>query len=643
MSEVKPVTILPPCSAACPAGTDVRGYVQAIGQGKYEEAFEIARARNPFVSVCGRICPHPCEEQCRRGSIDAAISSRALKRFITEKSREYRRKNRPQAQLTKTSKIAVIGSGPSGLTAAADLARSGYPVTVFEKEPRPGGMLVNAIPKYRLPEDILQEDIDDILSLGVEIVCNQTLGRDLSINELHSRGYQAILLSLGLQLSNSLPIPGIEAEGCHLALPLLNSIARGEKTAIGEKVVVVGGGNVAIDVARSVRRTGSVRVTVICLENSAEMPASPWEVTESVEEGIDIIHSMGPSRILAGNGKVQAVEFKACKRVFDENGRFAPLFCEEDLSLLECDSVVLAIGQRNDLSFSAREGLATTGTRLVYSPESLNTSIPGVFVTGELATGPGAAIQAIASGHNAAGIIRNYLETGQFPEAEDKSSYVIGPVPESTRRRVMPEKGILLKNLPPEKRISGFEPYEAVLSEEEAIYESRRCLNCGSGAELIPGKCAGCLSCQRTCPFEVPRVTSKAHFALEGCVACGICAAECPACAVSILRFPEHVLNGSIRNALSAGSQVIFECARTCKSRSEMEKTKTVMLPCLAALAGSYILKAFEMGAETVEIKTCPGKECTLAASLPRLSLRVRKIIEDLKELGLEDKISYAG
>ena len=274
-----------PCVVACPVHTNNQVYVERIVEGRYEDALDLLLIANPFSSVCGRICHHPCEQSCRRRKVDAPVGLRQLKRFVVETTKEYRLRRRGLAERTRPERIAVIGSGPAGLSAAHDLARAGFCVTVFDASNTPGGMLGAAIPRYRLPYSVLREDIDDILALGVELQAGCAVGRDVAFADLQ-RGFEAILIATGLSESRSLGVPGIDSRGVLLALPLLRATCAGEPPAVGERVAVIGGGNVAIDVARCARRLGASDVTVISLESREEMPAWDWEIQEALEEGV---------------------------------------------------------------------------------------------------------------------------------------------------------------------------------------------------------------------------------------------------------------------------------------------------------------------------------------------------------------------
>ncbi|MHC4779529.1 MAG: FAD-dependent oxidoreductase [Planctomycetota bacterium] len=391
------------CRAACPAYTDTRTYAHLIAEGKYEEAMDVLLEANPFSSVCGLICHHPCELDCRRVDVDEGVSLRALKRFVMEQTREYRKKRLKKIEPTHSEKVAVIGAGPSGMTAAADLARAGYPVTVFERSDKPGGMLTGAIPPYRLPLSVVMEDVDDIVGLGVELKTSVDVGVDVTLKSLEAEGFKAVVVATGLAESRSIDIPGIDSEGVHKAIPYLWTVTRSDPQKLGASAVVIGGGNVAADVARSARRAGVAKVVMISLESRKEMPAWEWEIEECEDEGVEIMNSWGPKAIVADGGKVKAIEFKRCTRVFDENGRFSPQFDEGETTTVETEAVILAIGQGGDLSFLEGTDVETAGPgRIVWDADTLATSKKGLFASGEIVTGPGSAVDAVASGHRVA-------------------------------------------------------------------------------------------------------------------------------------------------------------------------------------------------------------------------------------------------
>src|SRR6516164_11538148 len=423
-----------PCMTACPVHTQAGRYVALIAQGRYEEAYRYARVPNPFASVCGRVCGHPCEPACRRGQFDLPVSIRALKRFLTER---YGPESRnpidvfpEKPRVTHPEKVAIIGSGPAGLSAAHDLALLGYSVTIFEAAAVPGGMMHLGIPEYRLPRDVLQAQIREILDLGPELKLNARLGKDFSLEDLHRQGYKAVLMAFGLHRSRDLNLAGNELDGVVKGIDFLLNVNLGYRFEVGKRVVVIGGGNVAIDVARSAMREqqqklatdiaglvlpdqlnssemdvvlkelmdvsrqalrmGAHEVHLVCLESREEMPASEEEIAEGLLEGVKIHPSLGPKRFVGKNGKLTGLQVIKCVSVFDEQRRFNPKFAEGTETIIPCDSVILAIGQASDLSFlQPSDGIETTrqGT-LRIDPETLMTTRPGIFAAGDIAFGP---------------------------------------------------------------------------------------------------------------------------------------------------------------------------------------------------------------------------------------------------------------
>ncbi len=636
----------PPCADACPAGTNVRGYINAVSEGRYEDAFEIIRAMNPFGSVCGRICPHACEQECRRNDVDESLAARALKRFIYEQVREYRRthRSRPDVPLGQSGKrVAIVGAGPSGMSAARDLALMGHEVEVFERDEKPGGMLMNAIPHYRLPREALQEDIDAIVGLGIRLHTKKALGRDFTIESLKSDGFDAVILAIGIQESHTLPLPGIDADNVLLALPFLRALSREERPEIGKHVIVIGGGNVAMDVARSAKRLGAETVTCVCLESMDILPASPWEVEEAEEEGVNLKPSWGPKCIETEGGTVCGLTCQAVERVFDDEGRFAPTFFEDQLTEVAGDTVIIAIGQRADLDWAEGTGIEYQGFRLIVDPETLSTSIDGVFACGEVARGPGSAIQAVDHGRKAAWIVDSYLKNGDavpFPKSLRK---VVGRLDESHAQRVFKEARQPIALMEPEERLKGFMEYESPYTEDQALREARRCMNCGDGARVIPGRCALCLTCQRVCPFGVPVMAgSAASFPEEFCVACGMCRSECPGGAILIPRFGEERLFGAVEEFLERAKDgvVRFACLQTVLSREALAAHGAVYLDCLGTLSHQDLLKPFELGASRVVIELIKEHECRNGPAVERLLKRIKVVNEQLADMGFEDAIA---
>ncbi|MEJ5330177.1 MAG: FAD-dependent oxidoreductase [Desulfobaccales bacterium] len=484
-----------PCVRACPANLSAQGYVQLIKVGKYAEALALIMDRLPLPGTIGRICPHPCEDQCRRGELDEPVAICALKRFAADMA-DWQ--SLPVPEITpRPGKVAVVGSGPSGLSCAYHLARRGYQVTVFEAQSDIGGWLRYGIPEYRLPREVLDREVDYIRRLGVEFKVNTPIGPGLTVNDLLTReGFQAVYLGVGAQDSLRLPVPGADAQGVLWGVEYLKESAAGRPQDFrGRRVTVIGGGNVAMDVARTARRQGG-EVTIICLETRDEMPASPWEVAEAEQEGITILHRWGVKEIVAPKGQVTGLVLKAVERVFDEQGRFAPTYREEETTRRETDVVILAIGQKTNLSFlTETDGIRLTPRGLIEAdPETLATSREGVFAGGDVITGPYIAIAAVAAGREAAESIDRYLSGRDLKEGREfplrplpKGEGNWAPLPPKSARKPrarMPE-------LPLAEWTKGFKEINLGFSEEQARSEAERCINCGV--------CSECLQCVAAC------------------------------------------------------------------------------------------------------------------------------------------------
>jgi NADPH-dependent glutamate synthase beta subunit-like oxidoreductase/ferredoxin len=608
------------CQRACPVHTDARGYVRAIAEGRFEEAYLIARGPNPFASICGRICGAPCEAACRRGQVprvdddgrfvgvDRPVAIRALKRFVCERAgpearpvdavlRALHRYEPPvvadademaallrahlDARLVPASgeRVAVIGAGPAGLSAAHDLALLGFRPVVFEREPVPAGMLAVGVPAYRLPRDLIAREVAVIEALGVEIHCNVTVGEDVAFSDLR-RDHAAVIVAVGAKASRALGLPGERGPGVLGGVDLLRAVALGDPPRIGRDVVVVGGGNVAYDVARTVLRQiafdtartaarlpGTARVRLVSLEDLEEMPADTLEILEGDEEGIERLNGWGPVAVERdASGAVTGLTIRRCLRVYDAARRFAPVFDDAQRRTLACDTVLLAVGQAPVTDFLADGGddieMARPGWPKV-DPRTLATTAPGVFVAGDLAHGTRLLIDAVASGKAVARSVYTFV-TGRPLCATAVTSHIVLPAYrrergyDAIRRQPVPVR-------PPEERLAAPDAvveigYDATL----AMREASRCLDCGVTPVFDGTRCVLCGGCADVCPTdclklvsladiegggEVDRLIERtlgggvdraAHSAIlkdeDRCIRCALCVMRCPTDAVAMER-----------------------------------------------------------------------------------------------------------
>jgi formate dehydrogenase beta subunit len=561
------------CRHACPVHTDACGYVTAIAEGRYETAYRIARAHNPFASICGRVCGAPCEIACRRGDLDTPVAIRPLKRFVTSQFgpetgnyAAYRTANN-DAMLPPNrgayERIAVIGAGVSGLTVAHDLVKIGYQVTVFEADPEPGGMLTVGVPVFRLPRELVRHEIQAILSLGVELKCNQRLGRDFTIADLRRQGYKAIFLGIGLPKGRRLPLPGAEAEGVIDGMDFLRAFNTGAPLPLGKRVIVIGGGNVAYDVARSavrphddsydvarsaLRISADKEVHVVCLESREEMPADDIEVAEGAEEGIHLHNQRGPRAILHENGKVTGLRTVRCTAVFDAQRRFSPTFDENYIEDIPADSVIFAIGQTSDLSFlDAADGVESERGRITVNRETYQTAAPDVFACGDIAHGPRLFIDAIASAQIAARSMHDFLR-GTRTDVVVRKQWLPASYTMAERWNVIGRESP--PAVEPDRRAASLEIVEADFDEAAARRQGARCLRCNVNTVFETDKCVACNGCVDVCPENLIRLVSVAEligdFEEEGaalikdettCIRCAMCASRCPTHAILMKEF----------------------------------------------------------------------------------------------------------
>ncbi len=478
----------PLCVNACPAGIDIPGYLRFISQGNMDEACKLIIENAPFPGVLGRVCTHPCETACKRGEINQSISICAAKRYAADKAgdlTEWMSDTAPDSG----HKVAVIGAGPAGLTAGFYLRKKGHQVTVFEARPKPGGMLRYGIPFYRLPVEVLDKEIDLVLSTGINLQTNQKLGVDYEIEQLKSDGFEAVFIAVGAQLSRKIELQGSDLNDVHWGVEFLASVAQGVDVSVKERVVVIGGGNVAVDVALTAIRLGARKVTLACLESQDEIPANPWEIEQAREEGVKILYSWGPDKILENGGKVSGLELVRCTSIFDDQGNFCPYFDETKKSI-EADQVILAIGQASETAFCQnfcflddQQSLPVEKGLIAIKTDTQETAMRGVFAGGDATNGPATVIEAIAAGRRAAISIDRYLGGNGKIEVGIRNAEVgtkeCGNSYDGKRESGFAElRRIDVPTLPVSERKGGFAEVELGFSDEQAKEEIYRCLQC---------------------------------------------------------------------------------------------------------------------------------------------------------------------
>ena len=483
-----------PCRSACPAGVNMRGYIYLLTEGKLEEAMNLIREALPLPAITGHVCFHPCEKECARKEVDEAVNINALERYVADYW--LQEKAKPALRIY-VKKVAVVGSGPAGLAAAYDLVKMGYPVTVFEAQPLLGGMLRVGIPEYRLPGNILDAQINYIEGMGVDFKTNACFGKDLTLGGLKKKEYQAVLFAIGAQQSRRISIDGAQLPDVLWGLDFLSDVKLKGKVRIKDRVVVIGGGNVAIDAALTALRLGAKDVRIVCLECREEMPAHEEAIKTAIDEGVDISVSWGPRRVVGDRKSVKEIELVRCLSVFDKTGKFKPSFEERTTRSMETDMVIFAIGENTDLSILPRE-IKTDNNHILADPVTLETSLPGVFAAGVAVSGPGSVVEAIASGKKAAVSIDRYLRGKDLRSGRDAGVNVVKKPPrEGVEKR--PRQAIPL--LPVDQRKSNFNEIKMGFDKDRAEQEERRCMACGSRAFIkYLEDCMTCYTCERDCP-----------------------------------------------------------------------------------------------------------------------------------------------
>lgn len=498
-----------PCKTACPAHIGIQGYLQLAKEGRYEDALALIKKDNPLPAVCGHVCNRRCEDACTRGTIDEAVAIDEVKRFIAERdlnaeTRFIPKKTIPSLKGGFKEKIAIIGAGPAGLSCAYFLALTGYKPTIFEKNAEPGGMLRYGIPSYKLEKDLLAAEIDVIRQLGVEIRCGVEVGKDVTIEDLREQGYKGFYAAIGCQRGRKPGISGENAEGAYTAVDFLRKAGGSESFPLEGDVVVVGGGNVAIDAARVSSRCTDAKISMFCLETREKMPASNEEIEEALEEGIELNCGWGPKEILEEDGHVRGVVFKKCIRVFDAQGRFSPEYDENDTVTVPCRYVIFSVGQAIDwghmldnLHVELRPNGGALANKLTYQ-----TSEPDIFVGGDVYTGPKFAIDAIAAGREGAVSLHRYVHENctltigrnrrDFIELDKENIKV--ETYDSSSRQIPPKADV-------KEQAKTFRDLSQSLSEEQVKKETSRCLSCGASV-VDPNKCIGCGICTTKCMFD---------------------------------------------------------------------------------------------------------------------------------------------
>ena len=497
-----------PCKTACPAHIAVQGYLKLAAQGKYKEALQLIKRDNPFPAVCGRICNRRCEDACTRGTIDQAVAIDEVKRFIAQQDLNAETRFVPEKVIPKVDgefeeKIAIIGGGPAGLSCAYYLAEKGYRPTVFEKEKQPGGMLMHGIPEFRLEKDVIEAEIDVLRALGVEFHCGVEVGRDVTIPELREQGYKGFYVAIGLQSGGKLGVPGEDAEGVKAGIELMREVNLEGKKSLSGRVVVIGGGNIGADVARTALRCGAEKVSLYCLEDYDSMPMGVEDRTECEEDGIEIHAGWGQTEILAENGRCSGIRFRKCLSVRNAEGRFAPTFDDNTTEEVPCDMVLYCIGQkvdwRNLLAGTAVE-LNPNGTAKA-DPVTYQTAEPDLFVGGDAYTGQKFAIDAIAAGKQGAVSLHRWVQDATLTIGRDKREFI-----ELDKNNLLLEEASYDNT--PRQRIGynetlrkTFKDGRVAFTEEQVKAETARCLGCGASV-VDPNKCIGCGICTTRCAFD---------------------------------------------------------------------------------------------------------------------------------------------
>lgn len=498
-----------PCKTECPAHIAIQGYIKMASQGKYRDALELIKRENPFPAICGRICPRNCESACTRSSFDEPLAVDEIKKFVADQDLKAEHRFVPEKRAARPEKIAVIGAGPAGLSCAYFMAVDGYQVTVFEKQAKLGGMLTLGIPAFRLEKEIVEAEIDVLREIGVTFKTGVEVGKDVTLTELRKQGFNAFYVAIGAQVGRSIGLEGETAEGVFTGVDLLRKVSLGEDLRLSGQTIVIGGGNVAIDVARTAQRIGASQIDMYCLENRNEMPALEEEIDEAVSEGIIINNSWAPMRIIHENGHVVGVEFKKCVSVFDQNGKFSPKFDENDTKVVKANHVLLSVGQGMDWGGLLKDSkmVLNPNNTIKADPISFQTGEPDVFAGGDSLTGPKFAIDAIALGKQGATSIHRYvhhdnLTIGREREyhALDVEALNMAGYDSLPRQKAVHVDG--------NKSKETFKDLRVTFTEAQIKKETERCLGCGA-VVADHYQCVGCGVCTIKCKFDAISLERK--------------------------------------------------------------------------------------------------------------------------------------
>ncbi len=624
---------LPPCMAACPIRTDARRYVQAIALGNFEESLRVLYEVNPIPAVCGRICSRPCEDACRRGTVDEPVAICHLKRFVADNA-DIALEMPP---IKYPEKIAVIGSGPAGLTCAYELRKLGYAVKIFEGEPFAGGMLRMGIPLYRLPRSVLDKEIEKLKTFGIEIETGKEVDSRFTIADLLEE-YQAVFLAVGAAKNVTLNIEGVNLPEVYQGVDFLKRVNQGERPDLGNKVVVVGGGNTAIDSARMAKRIAMSEVVLIYRRSKDEMPADPKEIEEAEAEGVKVMTLISPIKITKEKGelKIECVEMELGAP--DESGRPRVSPVENSNFKIPATSVILAIGQVLEMRFSRGKVEIKKGL-IQVDPATMMTNWIGVFAGGDGVTGPSTVVEAMAQGRKAGISIHSFLRgidlSSLLPPAE--------PAPQiafHVREKITRSPRIKMPSIPLKERIKSFDEIEKGYSIKEAIKEAQRCLNCMAAAEVNPQLCLGCLTCIRTCPYKVPSLLDSgiAYISPENCQACGLCVTECPAKAISFSFLPEeHFVREVRKQARNNGGIVGVFCVYN--SYAAAHSLPGIGYPCLGKISLNSLLQSFGPGIKKILMVGCPEENCHFHSGSRRAHKRINYLKNFLPEMGMNENI----